>query len=392
MIMLLNADQEIAARRFHEWWVMKNKPTFEISGKAGTGKTTLIKYLIESEGLDLDDVIFVAYVGKATLALQKQGLYATTIHNAFYNIYHVILRDDNGDPILKDDGTVALAPRFEPKENLPENIKLIVVDEGSMVPISMCDHILSYKIPVVVLGDLNQLEPVFGKSQFLKTPDAILNQIMRQSEESPIPYFADKVLRGEYIREGFFDDKGLVRVICDSDRLSINYSEADVVICGINKTRKILNHFIRNYVYGLRSKDPDIGDRIICRKNNWAKVNDDQVPLVNGMVGVITDINYEKLTKNMILIDFQPDDFPTQFTNVTLDRSIFTKDAEVNKLKMQSAYDVFEYGYAITCHLAQGSQYNNVVVKYEPFGNARTRQKWLYTAVTRAIDRLTLII
>jgi exodeoxyribonuclease-5 len=77
-----------------------------------------------------------------------------------------------------------------------------------------------------------------------------------------------------------------------------------------------------------------------------------------------------------------------------MDRRVFDDEIELDNgnVKDMIAYELFEYGYSITCHLAQGSQYNTVIVKYEPVGGMRHRQRWLYTAVTRAINKLTLII
>lgn len=389
----LNAGQQDAARKFHQWIKNKDKPTFEISGPAGSGKTFLIRHLLELEGIDLKQVLFVAYVGKATLALAKNGLNASTIHSAFYTVVHVPLKDKKGNFIIKEDGSVACTFTFIPKKELDPEIHYIVVDEGSMVPEHICEHILSYKIPVIVMGDLNQLEPVFGSPMFLKKPDVVLTEIMRQEKGSPIIYLANEIIRGYVIRPGKLDSEGKVQIVSSREEAGLDYFAADVVICGKNKTRCAFNSYMRNFLKGIKGISPVVGDKVICRKNNWDIHNRDGLYLVNGLTGFIRDIDYEHTNRKIIRIDFEPDEFASCFYNIDVDRRGFEyTDGEYDR--KLSMYDVFEYGYAITCHLAQGSQYRRVIVKHEVMKKNSIMQniRWLYTAVTRAIDSLILII
>ena len=385
----LTAGQETAKTRFMSWWNFRTKQTFIISGQAGTGKTFLVQYLIESIGLDLSEVMFLTYVGKATLALQKNGIPSQTIHSAICDYELVVMKDENGNAVYKDDGNVAMKPLFKRKESLPENIRLIVIDEGSMVDSVLGKWLIDYDIPIVVLLDMNQLPPVFGVPFFSQQPDVILTEIMRQSKDSPIPYFADKILKGNIIKYGSYGDKTILvtpRVNPDS------YMNANVVICAKNKTRNKLNTFIREDLLGIHSENPVIGDKLICRKNNWTIVNDDGIALVNGLTGTIDDIYQENITKNVIPIDFKPEDFESTFYNIQLDRNAFKGEKNIKELKSFSPYEVFELGYVITCHLAQGSQYSKVLVVFETIGGNSFSQKWLYTAVTRAVDKLILIL
>ena len=311
----LNAGQEIAAKRFNSWWNFRTKQTFIISGQAGTGKTFLVRYLIESIGLGLDEVLFLTYVGKATLALKKNGIPSQTIHSAICDKRTVIMKDANGNAIYKDDGTVATKPQFTRKQSLSMFIKLIVIDEGSMVDSLLGSWVLEYGIPVVILQDLNQLPPVFGNSFFCQEPDVTLTEIMRQAKESPIPYFADMILKGNMIKHGSYGDGSIYVTPKVSDS---SYMNANVVICAKNNTRRELNNYIRKDLLNRTSTDPVVGDKLICRKNNWDVTNDDDVALVNGLSGTVTDIYTENITKNVMPIDFKPEDFSSTFYNVQL--------------------------------------------------------------------------
>ena len=388
--MELNADQKKALVRFAKWYKDFNNPTkcvrrwFEISGAAGTGKTTLAKYLFASVGINDKNVLFMAYVGKATMALARNGLRAKTIHSSIYNV--VMNRYD-------EDGVVKYRREFVLKDALHYSIKAIVVDEGSMVPENIAEDILSFNLPVIVLGDLNQLPPVMGSPFFLRQPDAILKKIMRQAEESPIIRLSQDILHSKMFKLGDYDKYGKIKVLKDEDGLSVDFKEFDSIIVGKNKTREMYNKYIREQVYG-RFGDIQVNDKLICRKNNWDYFTHDGIFLINGLVGRVVDIDLMDSTSQYLTIELLPDGYRDSFTQVRLDRALF-KVPLTKKRNMGQAftkYDVFEYAYAITCHLAQGSQYNNVYIKYEQLGDGDYCRRWLYTAVTRAIERITLVV
>lgn len=388
--MKLNEQQAQAIEALRKWWYNGNKQVFQISGAAGTGKTTLIRYLINEIKLEHDEVLFTAFVGKATLAMTRNGLNAKTLHSAICYCKDEPVLDENGNVVTEYNRRVTKRV-FTRRKKIDPRIRLIVVDEGSMVPAKMADWLLKFKVPIIVLGDLNQLPPVIGDSFFLKEPDVVLTQIMRQSSESPIPYFAQNVLQNgtKCLSPGLqIGDK--INVLSKADITPELLKDYDVIICGTNKTRNNLNTYIRERIYGRTQEYPVIGDKLICRENDWTFSVDD-VYLINGLIGYVTDIDLESISDYTMKIDFKPEFMDNEFKNVTLDR-IYMGLSPNDKRFYRSNYHKFEYGYAITCHLSQGSQYNRVLVFNESFGTAEERRKWLYTAVTRAIDKVTILI
>lgn len=388
--MKLNEQQAQAIEALRKWWYNGNKQVFQISGAAGTGKTTLIRYLINEIKLEHDEVLFTAFVGKATLAMSRNGLNAKTLHSAICYCKDEPVLDENGNVVTEYNRRVTKRV-FTRRRKIDPRIRLIVVDEGSMVPAKMADWLLKFKVPIIVLGDLNQLPPVIGDSFFLKEPDVVLTQIMRQSSESPIPYFAQNVLQNgtKCLSPGLqIGDK--INVLSKADITPELLKDYDVIICGTNKTRNNLNTYIRERIYGRTQEYPVIGDKLICRENDWTFSVDD-VYLINGLIGYVTDIDLESISDYTMKIDFKPEFMDNEFKNVTLDR-IYMGLSPNDKRFYRSNYHKFEYGYAITCHLSQGSQYNRVLVFNESFGTAEERRKWLYTAVTRAIDKVTILI
>lgn len=399
--MELNEGQTKCLTQLIHWWYHNrtHQQVFEISGAAGTGKTTIIRRLIKELELEPDEVLFMAYVGKAAMVLNRLGLNAKTIHASIYQKYEVQKKDDNGDPIIIN-GRVVHTVKFRKKTSLDENVKLIILDEAPMANESISKDLLSFKIPIIALGDLNQLPPITGDSFFLKQPDVILTQIMRQKADNPIIRLSHLVLENPYaiLRPQCLGDK--VMIIRKNDFL-YNYMntlvDADMVICGRNITRDYLNAEIRKMVHPDAQKDLIIGDKIICRKNNWDEFIDDNIFLINGMLGYVTDIFTEECKLPNIPISFQPDFCDASFEKVSFNYFYFKAGYQKKMLMKndpyQTVYNFFEYGYCITCHLSQGSQYNTVVLFAERMGGDLSFYKrWLYTGISRAIDKLIIII
>ena len=352
--MKLNEQQAQAIEALRKWWYNGNKQVFQISGAAGTGKTTLIRYLINEIKLEHDEVLFTAFVGKATLAMTRNGLNAKTLHSAICYCKDEPVLDENGNVVTEYNRRVTKRV-FTRRRKIDPRIRLIVVDEGSMVPAKMADWLLKFKVPIIVLGDLNQLPPVIGDSFFLKEPDVVLTQIMRQSSESPIPYFAQNVLQNgtKCLSPGLqIGDK--INVLSKADITPELLKDYDVIICGTNKTRNNLNTYIRERIYGRTQDYPVIGDKLICRENDWTFSVDD-VYLINGLIGYVTDIDLESISDYTMKIDFKPEFMDNEFKNVTLDR-IYMGLSPNDKGFYRANEHKWEYGYAITCHLSQGSQ------------------------------------
>lgn len=399
---ILNEMQQIASDKFQEWYLKpetRKRPWFEISGAAGTGKTTVVKHIIQELGLDMREVIFMAFVGKAALALRLSGVDGRTVHSVIYQVVRHYKRDEYGNIVYKY-GEPVIEFSFEKNEQLPDYVKLLVVDEGGMIAEDMGRDILSFGIPTLVLGDLHQLPPVFGNSLFLQNPDVCLNKIMRQSKDSSIIYLSQLATYGFDIQYGNYND-GESMVIRKEQLTDEMLRKADLIICNRNTTRDRINWYMREFIYGIKSSHLEIGDKVICRQNCWEillpdkKLNVD-IALVNGLIGRITDIG-----KNLIqraarfTIDFQPEFSEYKFSNLLVNPSYALKpfcDRKDTNTKFTPEI-TFELGYCTTCHLAQGSQYPTVLVYVDINRNTADEyyRKWLYTAITRAQKNLIIV-
>lgn len=384
----LTEQQKIARDKALQWWKTQDKQVFEISGIAGSGKTTIVYSIVEELGLAHDNVLFMAYAGKATLALALKGNFAKTIHSTIYDLRKVPMVNELGE-VVKYNDRIVYRTEFVKKEELPSNIKLLVVDEAAMVPENIANDLLSFNVPIIALGDNNQLPPIFGKSFFLQSPDAILTEPMRQALDSPIIYLALKAIKGEYIKIGRYGDSYVIKKDMLNDKMLIS---SDVTICGRNKTRDEINNHVRYDILKRDKAYPVIGDKVICRKNNWSREILDNIFLINGMIGYVEDIYIDTFDGNSLGIDFRPEFLQKEmFYNIPIDYKYITTPYE-KRTKGRSFYDLFEYAYAITVHIAQGSEYENVLIYNEQMGDRDFYKRWLYTALTRASNSLILVL
>lgn len=387
----LNYQQKQGVDDAFLWYKKQTEQLWQLSGPAGSGKTSVVSFLTERLGLRNDEVLFMAYVGKAAMVLSMKGNFAKTIHSAIYELVDVQVLDEHGKPVYKH-GRPKLKKKFKKRDFIGKNIKLIVVDEAPMVPIDIAEDILSFGIPVIALGDLNQLPPIFGKPFFLQRPDCILTEIMRQSKDSPIIMLSQMALSGIDIPCGKYGKQCLV---IDGDRVTDDMMRrASIIICAKNMTRDNINYHVRHNIYGIDKRLPVIGDKLICRKNNWNE-SLKGISLINGLVGYVENVDLSSLKNGTINIDFRPEFFDTDvFMDIPIDLDyLFMSRDEKDKLPY-SPFDKankFEFGHGITTHLSQGSQYDNVLLFEERMGDKEFRKKLLYTGITRAVDGLIIV-
>lgn len=378
--MILTNGQEkglkIAVERF------KNKePYTVIAGYAGTGKSTLVSHIIEALKISPQDVCFATFTGKASLVLREKGCEnSMTMHRLLYYSKEL------------PDGTF----EHKPRERLEYNYKIIVVDEVSMIPVDMWMLLLSHGVHVIALGDPFQLPPIDGESQILSHPHVFLDEIVRQAQDSAI------------IRLSMDVRAGLPLVKCKGDEVSVvskyqlneaYYSGADQIIAAKNITRANINWKCRKIKFG-----PDVpnypveGEKTICTKNYWDVISGQCDPLINGMIGKLSGIQFKKNFlgyEDVMYSDFSIGD-NNKFYSLFMDYKLFHEGKQtINNENWMSFRGMpkpllFDYAYCITCHKSQGSEFDKVLV-FNEYMKGTDHQRWLYTAITRAKKKLIIV-
>ncbi|WCS68128.1 ATP-dependent RecD-like DNA helicase [Bacillus phage vB_BsuM-Goe21] len=370
---------------------------FTIAGLAGTGKSTLVKFIIEEIGLDVDEVVFIAYTGMAANVLTRKGnVGASTIHKF---IYHAIpVKDPETGEVLK------FIFKLKEKDEMDDKIKLVVIDEVSMVDTGMLNEVHSFGIRTMALGDPGQLPPVGNSGNtLLKNPDVFLDEIMRQALDNPIIYLSMLAREGKFISYGTHGDR--VQVIRRHELYKDMFLGADQIIAGYNETVQNINAYHRRFILGIENPFPIVGDKIICGKNQWEHtIYEDnlEVSLVNGLIGRIESIENQKRSATY-KISFRPEFFKEEkfpklymnkipFMNEKVRESFDEKSLYVFRKKIIETYGIseFKFGYAISCHKSQGSEFDNVLL-FEERLNKKFHKNWLYTGITRAKEKLILV-
>lgn len=382
-----NDGQYELVKRLSKWYDKPYKPVYVYSGGPGTGKTTIFKFFLDSIGVSNSEILACAYSGKAVDRMCENGLDAQTIHSTFYTPTLYKLKDEYGDYVIEN-GQYKYKLDFVLKDSLPEGIKLIVIDELSMVPDNIMEDILSFGIPIIGMGDIDQLPPIFGICSYMMRPDFFLTEIMRQDKDNPIIWICQQVKAGERLKCGTYGESRILRSI-EMDRNLID--DYNMIIACRNKTRDMFNDVIRAGVLK-RMPEPAIGDKVICRQNIKSFTGAGRF-LSNGTVGYIDDILSETRTSKKVEIDFCPEyDMSQVFPNVEMDIKYIQMPYDERSEVGLTKYVKFEYGYAITAHLSQGSEYPSILYIDEPFGGFSLRKALRYTAISRASKKIDIVL
>ena len=374
-----------------------NKPSeqvFEFAGNPGTGNSVvmgeILRQIQERSNINIERVAPMAYTGAASIVMRLKGLItAKTIHSWLYEAVEVPLRDSEGKIVMDNYLNVPVTVmKFYPRQ-LKGKLDIILIDEGGMVPLSMRKQILDTGAKIFVAGDLDQLPPVADTPAFLTDPSRIyvLDEIMRQSEGSAIVYLSQRVKNGYPIHVGYYGD---VLVISEDEVTDEMIGASQVVLCGKNITRDRLNKHIREDMLGYHTTLPRYGEKLICRKNNWA-LESGGINLTNGLTGtVVNNPDPSGFDGKIFRINFVPDLCPTApFMDVPVSYRYMVANKEGREAIKKSRYisgNLFEYGYAQTVHLAQGSQWMNGMY-YEEYLSPDINSRVHYTAITRFSNR-----
>lgn len=368
------SDQQSSAIRAVQAWIKDphGKQVFRLFGYAGTGKTTLAKELARTVR---GTVLYATFTGKAALVLRNKGCDdASTIHALIYK-----------PEVDEDTGHVTFTLN---EESELADAALLIVDEVSMVGEELAKDLLSFGVKVLVLGDPAQLPPVSGEGFFINSaPDVMLTEVLRQARENPIIHLSMLIREGHRLKRGEYGSSAVIkREDVGQERMQQLVLGADQLLCGLNRTRVAFNRRIRK-LKGLAGYPndwfPARGDRLICLKNNKEK------HLFNGGLWEVDCVEDKFGRLDMQVKSLDEDRNPVV---IKVHEEFFNGTDHKLDWREKRDSDQFTYGWAITCHKSQGSQWNNVIVFDESGAFRDARSNWLYTAITRAADKVTVVV
>ncbi|MEJ1158269.1 ATP-dependent DNA helicase [Prosthecomicrobium sp. N25] len=365
-----SSEQDAALKAVADWLKDKRQQVFRLFGYAGTGKTTLARHV--AGGID-GDVAFGAFTGKAAMVMRSKGCEgATTIHSMIYRPRRAAGEDE-------EEETFSFALN---RQSDVTKAKLIVIDECSMVDEELGRDLLSFGKPTLVLGDPAQLPPIKGGGFFTEAePDVMLTEVHRQAADNPIVRMSMDIREGRRLEIGTYGQSRVIpRRAIDAETILA----ADQVLVGLNRTRHNYNKRIRE-LRGYTSPHPEVGEKLVCLRNDKSK------GLQNGGIFRVTRRKDPK--SGYLKYDVAPDEAGGKARiHVSVLPDFFEGTEGDLSWQMRRSSDEFDFGYALTVHKAQGSQWDDVVLFDEAFAFREHRERWLYTGVTRAAERLTIVV
>lgn len=415
-----SGQQDKALMEVSDWMDDPDRPTFYLAGYAGTGKTTLARHFAENtNGL----VLFAAFTGKAASVLAAKGCEgARTLHSILYEVgeadrsklreleqrlrtilamkpvddthrVSLLRQADEIENKIKLERKRTAGPRFSlNSESTLKEAELLILDECSMVDNKLAEDVLSFNKKVLVLGDPAQLPPVRGTGYFTsRRPDVLLTEIHRQARDNPIIRAATALREHRPIP---FGDWGAVRHLSKNEIDKYEFipnrvKDGSQVLCGFNKSRRGINITVRRSM-GNHSRYPVNGEQLVVLRN------DRELGVLNGVLCTASGDAEPDMDDDchMIRLDYEGHIVPT----TPMDRvpfDIYLKP-ELEKHYSPGMHPHLlqcDWGYALTVHKSQGSEWNDVTLYDDGFGSRQQglRWKWLYTGATRAMDRLTII-
>ena len=383
--MQLSADKKKVLKQLLQWYRdnYRQSSYITVGGYAGTGKTTLIALLrriIYTKNQKLK-IAFASYTGKATQVLKSYLQSSKTLYDQdFIGTIHSLIYS----PKIGQGGQII---GWDKKDEL--DFDLIIIDEASMVSGDIWRDLNFFGIPIIAVGDHGQLPPIDDRFNLMDNPQLKLTTIHRQARKNPIiklSIMARKkgvILPGEYskkvikVNQSNFDAQELAESLLSA------YDNSMLVLTGYNFSRKQLNRSIRESL-GFFEYEPQPKDRVICLRNNHAK------GIYNGMIGTIINLNQED--KDWYYAEIKMDDSEEPYKGlISIKQFMADKTLSYTEQRKQTLRgDLFDFGYALTVHKAQGSQAKKVVLFEQRFKQMDDDmwRRWLYTAVTRAEEEL----
>ena len=316
----LTDEQETAMAAIDAFMVDPRRQTFNLHGLAGSGKTTVLRHVASQ----YKHAVLCSLTGKAASVLRrKSGLNACTLHSFFYRLIEA-KKDKRGRDDLRFE-------RHHETGALYGN--LVLLDESSMIPDSIGQDLLNTGAKVIACGDPGQLPPVKGQ-QFFSRADITLTEIHRQALDSPIIRQAHAVRNGG----SYANDGDCFRVA--QDGTDDDLRNADAVLCWTNRTKDHLNGICRR-LRGFWQPRPQPGEPLVCLKNaaQFGVFNGGVYtllePFMHGDTDMTLDVDGDPVTIPWVTFNGIPSEVP----------------------EYAEATTAFDFGYAMTVHKSQGSEW-----------------------------------
>ena len=400
---------------------------YVLAGAAGTGKTTLLKLIPDELG---GLPVAVAPTGKAALRLNEvTGIPTTTIHSWLYKVHQ-----------NNESGQLSFSRKDPEETKRADKPPLLCIDESSMVDETLWEDIydvcVMLEMNILCIGDHEQLPPVLQKPDakipfslvsphFNSTKRLVLTEIVRQALDSPI-IRASIAVRDGNISSALLTLPKINSAVLVNTIKEMYTADRGVFICHQNTTRQRVNQVVRSQLGCKNGELVETEPLLVMENNPYAQVFNgeslkflgwddtvkpreihDRYNDVRTTTGFgIARVEHNKEIKKVILSDAQVLGLiPDKFSSFSLRKSAEIAYLQQRDLSRMSEEERMRFmseprflsanlGYVLTCHKAQGSEWPEVVVGVETSLQLHKddSKRWLYTAITRAKEKVTICL
>lgn len=393
--MAITNDQYLALDRLLLWYRKYQHQFIEIAGIIGTGMWETIQEFIELSPLDPREVMYLSYDQKQVLELAYRGYHAYYLSSIIYN--YRCQTDLKSLPVINHTSAGPQSVwRKEVRSRVDKRYKLIVVFDSTLLSLQTVKDLGKLNLPVIMLRD-PMLVPSPDTYSYLREPNLQLREIAQAYVSSPIVYFAQKIIRGDKLDYGNYDN---VSVVPRKQINLHNLRSSEMNITLGEELRRDINAIYREKILNHKGPENVVGERLIVMSPLYREMlkNADnkkvRLYLRRGLIGYLTKINKHAVGTRYVNCDFRPDGYHESFVDLMIDRYYLNGGVET-KSRQERPDEILEteYAYALSAPLARISHWDKTTVIFDnaEVFDEELRTRLMYTAVSRAKKSMTII-
>ena len=393
--MTLTNDQYIALAMLCKWFRKRTQQIIEISGVIGTGTWDLVQEFIEQENLDEREIMYLSYNQRQVLDLAFQKLHSYYINSIIYNYTRVV--DFNTLPVLNyRSREIEYEWKKEVRKKIDKKYKLIVVLDSILMNCSTINDLASFGIPIILVKD-PMLLPAPDTYTFLRDSNIELHEVHDDHMKNPIVYFAHKVLNGERMIPGNYDN---VSIVPKKQMNWYNLRSSDMNLTISEGLKDEINQLYRHHILKRKDIINIQNERVMVASTmyNHKLTNPDnkkvKVFLTRGTVGILPKVNRHVVGTKYVGVDFRPDFYHDVFTDLIMDRHYLNKIDIPSQQIIPDEVIKFDYAYALTASMSRTNHWDKVTIILDEneLDSPELQRMLLYTAITRAKKDLTIVV
>lgn len=399
--MNLTNDQYSAFNKLNKWYRKYNQQFISISGVVGTGVLSLIQHFFEYVNISKQEAMYLSFNQKQVLDLAFQKYHAYHLTSIIYN-YIKMIDFDTLPVVNRYSREVKYEWKKDVRKKVDRRYKIIVVFDSTLLNHQTINDLSTFGIPVILISD-PMLLPAPDTYMFAREPNIELYEPQSTSLNSPIVYFAHKIINQERIDPGNYDT---VTVIPKKQLNLYNLKSSDMNITLSDAMMIDINKLYREKILKRKDNINVVNERVIVDETLYNRSLNNQdnekvkIFLTKGVVGNLSKVNKHAQTTKYVGVNFKPEFYHEEFTYLMMDRYHLNGiDTQVDQLIPDEVLKV-KYAYALSAAMSRLSYWDKVTLILDESSDSLMRscydpelqRRLMYTGITRAKKYLNIVM